>query len=329
MSSAPPNIDARNAGGTRSGGAQSDRATIHDVADAAGVSIATVSGILNGSRKQTFSETTSVRVREAAARLGYSANPFGRSLREGHSRIVLIHLRDLDQPGAVLGQLLEGMGEELRIHGHTLVVTTGSETSRRDAVRAIAPRTVIDIAPDGGPDSHAAQCLASLLCGNAGSCTHHSRIQFEYLVAKGHRRIAFAVSHTRWSHLDPGAMGAMQQVARQLGVAAPEVIRFDGQDPARIAEVLQLSGVTAVAVDDDVAAISLLSAAGDRGLSIPDDLAVLGFGDTAVGALWRPRLSTVRVRADECGRRAARAILGLEIGNPAEPAAVVVTRQTA
>jgi DNA-binding LacI/PurR family transcriptional regulator len=87
--------------------------------------------------------------------------------------------------------------------------------------------------------------------------------------------------------------------------------------------------VTAVAAFDDETALRLLSAMADRGLTAPADIAVIGFDDTGHGEFWRPALTTVRIDAEAYGRRAARAALGLPIGDTAPAPSVVVVRTTA
>jgi DNA-binding LacI/PurR family transcriptional regulator len=87
--------------------------------------------------------------------------------------------------------------------------------------------------------------------------------------------------------------------------------------------------VTAVAAFDDETALRLLSAMADRGLTAPADIAVIGFDDTGHGEFWRPSLTTVRIDAEAYGRRAARAALGLPIGDTPPAPSVVVVRTTA
>jgi DNA-binding LacI/PurR family transcriptional regulator len=82
---------------------------------------------------------------------------------------------------------------------------------------------------------------------------------------------------------------------------------------------------TAVAAFDDDTALRVLTALRDLGLTAPGDLAVIGFDDTEYGALATPALTTVHIDAEEHGRQAARAILGLQpVDRTPEPAEVIV-----
>ena len=87
--------------------------------------------------------------------------------------------------------------------------------------------------------------------------------------------------------------------------------------------------VTAIAAFDDEVALRVLAAAGDLGLDTPADLAVIGFDDTAYGALSAPALTTVRIDAERHGRKAARVILGLDRGGFTTAAAKVIVRESA
>jgi DNA-binding LacI/PurR family transcriptional regulator len=82
--------------------------------------------------------------------------------------------------------------------------------------------------------------------------------------------------------------------------------------------------VTAVAAYDDDVALRVLTAASDLGITVPGDLAVIGHDETEHGALATPALTTVRVDAEAYGRRAARALLGLQPGTlPLAPAQII------
>ena len=73
--------------------------------------------------------------------------------------------------------------------------------------------------------------------------------------------------------------------------------------------------MTAVAAFDDDVALRVLAAMRDLGLAAPGDLAVIGFDDNGYGALATPALTTVHIDAEAHGRQAARAVLGLDIGD--------------
>jgi DNA-binding LacI/PurR family transcriptional regulator len=87
--------------------------------------------------------------------------------------------------------------------------------------------------------------------------------------------------------------------------------------------------VTAIAAFDDNVALRILAAVGDLGLSVPRDLAVIGFDDTEHGALFTPALTTVHIDAEDHGRQAARTVLGLNGSGFVPAPARVIARESA
>jgi DNA-binding LacI/PurR family transcriptional regulator len=80
---------------------------------------------------------------------------------------------------------------------------------------------------------------------------------------------------------------------------------------------------------DDEVALRVLAAAGDLGLAVPGDLAVIGFDATGYGALSTPALTTVHIDVEDHGRRAARIILGLDSDGFTAAPAQVLARESA
>ncbi|WP_306454759.1 substrate-binding domain-containing protein [Streptomyces sp. Ag82_O1-15] len=87
--------------------------------------------------------------------------------------------------------------------------------------------------------------------------------------------------------------------------------------------------MTAVAAFDDDVALRTLTALHDLGLTVPDDIAVVGFDDTEYGALITPALTTVHIDAEAHGRLAARAALGLDTGGITRSPGRVLVRDSA
>ena len=87
-------------------------------------------------------------------------------------------------------------------------------------------------------------------------------------------------------------------------------------------------GTTAIAAFDDEVALRVLAALADLALTAPNDLAVIGFDDSGVGAAWRPALSTVRIDGRMFGHRGARTLLGLADEDSVSPPATVIVRET-
>lgn len=290
-----------------------------DVARASGVSQATVSFVLNDAAGQTIPEATRERVRQAAAELGYVPHSIARALREGTSRIVVLEAGNLPR-GNSLDSFIAGLDQELAAAGYGLLVSYGSAQT---AITAISPLAVIDLhAVYASPDREVAD--GGWIDGMAA----HTLIQVGHLVTHGHHRIAVAVPY-RTDPFFTLLAGHVRAAAAELGLPEPPALPVDGTraTATRLRQLLD-SGITAVAAPGDDLAIGTLAALTDLGLTAPADLAVIGFDNTAHGALWRPALTTVHVDARSYGRRTARSILGLPPGDTKPAPAHVIERAT-
>lgn len=295
------------------------RVTMRDVARASGVSQATVSFVLNDAAGQTIPEPTRERVKQAAAELGYVPHSIARALREGAARIVVLEAGGLPR-GAGLASFIAGLGEELAAGGYGLLVSYGSAPA---AIAAVSPSAVIDLpAIYAGPDREAADG------GWVDGLAAHTLAQVSHLADRGHRRIAVATP-ARGGPFFALMSRHVEGAARHLGLPRPSRLTVGGaQVTATRLRGLLDRGVTAVAASGDDLAIATLAALSDLGLAAPGDLAVIGFDDTAHGALWRPALTTVRIDARAYGRRTARMILGRPAGDSGLAPARIVERAT-
>ena len=299
------------------------RVTLRDVAAAAGVSRATAGFVLSDNPGISISAATRQRVRETAAGLGYVPHSIARALREGSSRIIVLSI-DSGYDGNYLRSFTRGLDEELAAHDYVLLVRHGHSApgSRQRLIEAIAPRAVLRmpdyLAPgheldDGGWDGG--------LAGNV-------EVQLRYLAGRGHSGIAVAIPDGD-PPLGPIRLRFACEAAARIGLPAPLPLTVPG-DRRRTAGAIRAfldahPAVTAVAAFDDDVALRILAAARDIGLSVPGELAVIGFDDTAYGALFSPTLTTVHIDAEDHGRRTARLVLGLDgNGFTAGPAQVIV-----
>jgi DNA-binding LacI/PurR family transcriptional regulator len=299
------------------------RVTLRDVAAAAGVSRATAGFVLSDTPGITLSATTRQRVRETARDLGYVPHSIARALREGSSRIVVLTIGS-GYEGHYSRTYARGLDEELAAHDHVLLVRPGDAApeSQQRLIEAISPRAVLRmpdyLAPghdldDGGRDGG--------LAGNVA-------VQLRYLAGRGHTDVAVVLPDGDIP-LGPVRLRFAREAADEFGLASPVSLTVPPDRAGAGLAIRAFRGacpaVTAFAAFDDDVALRALAAAGDLGLSVPGDLAVIGFDSTDYGALFTPALTTVRIDAHEHGRRAARAILGLDDdGFIAAPARVIV-----
>jgi DNA-binding LacI/PurR family transcriptional regulator len=281
--------------------------TSADVARLAGVSRATVSYVLNNTDAVRISEPTRRRVREAARELAYVPHAAARSLRAGHTRIVLLPTPETPA-GPLYSSVLNELQWALSRLDHTVVQYSSVGLTGDDAARAWAElRPVAVLAPDGiGPDGIAvlrrSGTKAVITLGPEAVDGAHAllmdhrvvgRAAGEHLRARGHERIGVVMPR------DPGL--ALYADPRLEGVRAcgaevvPLPLAYEEDAAAALARDIRATGLGAVFAYDDEYAMLLMRALQDAGTDIPGDVAVMGCDDLMLGRLLRPRLSTVRL----------------------------------
>ncbi|WP_078884159.1 LacI family DNA-binding transcriptional regulator [Streptomyces sp. NRRL S-340] len=286
--------------------------TSADVARLAGVSRATVSYVLNDTGAVRISEATRRRVRAAAEELGYVPHAAARSLRAGHSRVVL-----MPTPAIPMGPLYNGFVNELQwalgrldytVVQHAGRGPRGEETARAWAelrpvavlvpgsmigpegvavLRRSGARAVVTLGPEPVDGAHA------LLMDHRG-VGHHAGA---HLHSRGRRRIGVVMPEE--PGLDVFSRPRLEGVRRALrgtGATVTELpLGYDEESAARLAARWRALGLDGVFAYNDEYAMLLMRALQDAGLRIPEDTAVVGADDLMLGRLLRPRLSTVHI----------------------------------
>ncbi|MFD9306375.1 LacI family DNA-binding transcriptional regulator [Streptomyces sp. NPDC060048] len=307
--------------------------TSADVARLAGVSRATVSYVLNNAEAVRISEPTRRKVREAAEELGYVPHAAARSLRAGHTRIVLLPSSHVPI-GPLYSTFLNELQWALRALDYTVVQygslgLTGDEAARAWAeLRPVAvislgeitlsahnvatlkragARAVITMGPVSVPGAHALVMDQAEVGARAAA----------HLVERGRRRIGVIVPREEGLELfsTPRLEGA-RSVAGAEVVALP--MAYAEESAAELAGRWASLGLDAAFAYNDEYAMLLMRAFQDEGLRVPQDVAVIGADDLLIGRLLRPRLSTVRIQMPT-GERLA----GLVDRAVREPSAVV------
>jgi DNA-binding LacI/PurR family transcriptional regulator len=299
------------------------RVTLRDVAAAAGVSRATAGFVLSDAPGIAISEATRRRVRETAGNLGYVPHSIARALREGSSRIIVLTI-DSGYEGNYSRSFTRGLDDELAAHDHVLLVRHGHSApgAQRRLLEAISPRAVLGL-PDYLAPGHELDDG-----GWDGGLAGNTAVQLGYLAGRGHAHVAVALPDDH-PPLGPVRLRFAREAASRVGLPPPEALTVSRERARAAAAVLAFLDVhpevTALAAFDDEVALRVVAAARDLGLSVPGDLAVIGFDDTDYGALFTPTLTTVHIDAEDHGRRTARIILGLDsAGFVAAPAQVIV-----
>ncbi|MFC7340161.1 LacI family DNA-binding transcriptional regulator [Saccharopolyspora griseoalba] len=311
-------------------------ATMRDVARLAGVSVRTVSNVVN--EFPHVSSTTRGRVLAAIAELGYQVNYSARSL--GRTGMLALAVPELRTPHfAELSDEIVGAAAE---RGYTVLVEqTGGVRDRELSVLSSHRRRMTDglifsplaLGRADGPRLDVSYPLVLLGGRPIGGPVHHvatadqrgGRAVGEHLLARGARRIAVIGSALEGGAGHFRALGFLEAL-REAGL---------DHDPARTGEAREWTRETGAAamrrlldsgvpVDavfglDDVLALGALRVLHERGLRVPDDVAVAGFDDIDDGRYARPNLTTVRPGRTEIARTAVDLLLDRVSG--AEPRA--------
>jgi DNA-binding LacI/PurR family transcriptional regulator len=315
------------------------RPTKADVARLAKVSTATVTYVLNDVAGQTISAQTKAAVRAAAQELGYRPNLAARNLASGGSGVVLYVV-----PRISLGELLLEVGSRLTTalakHGVVLSLQFETDDGRNvvDAVANLNPIAVTSVFPLSGPALDAVT-QARIPQIHLGSAQLHAmgslhltigEMRVEHLVARGHRRLAFAFSDAE--RLRP--LGEYWLEGVRLAAAArglPDVVvgsvAMDGTDAAEVVAGWTADGVTAVCALSDEVALVCLHGIRRAGLRCPEDLAVMGVDATTLGAVSAPPLTSVAFDAETIVDVSVAAMM-TELGYPSvrEPSSANVAR---
>ncbi|MEU7423023.1 LacI family DNA-binding transcriptional regulator [Streptomyces sp. NPDC040750] len=286
--------------------------TSADVARLAGVSRATVSYVLNNTSAVRISEPTRRRVREAARELGYVPHAAARSLRAGHSRIVL-----MPAPAIPVGPLYSKFLNELQWALGRLdytVVQYGSVGPQGDeAARAWAElRPVAVLVPGGGPGPLGVQILKRAgaravvtlgperVEGAHALLMDHSAVGHRagaHLYERGRRRIGVVVpGEAGLEAYSRPRLAGVRQALRGTDATVTELpLDYTEEAAAALAARWRASDLDAVFAYNDEYAMLLMRALQDEGVRVPEDVALIGADDLMLGRLLRPRLSTVHI----------------------------------
>ena len=320
-----------------SAGSTARAASVKDVAALAGVSVGTVSNVLN--RPDRVSESTRRKVLDAVALLGFVRNESARQLRAGHSRTIAYVVLDAANPfftDVALGveevvedaelslflcnshqdpvreaSYLERL-EQQRVQG-VLITPVDAEDSRLDALASRGtPVVLVDRTRVG--NTHCSVAVDNRIGG---------RLAIDHLLELGHRRIAFVGGPERIGQVRDRHEGALTALAA-VGLAPDALVDVwtdaltieEGRAAGpRIAGMPASARPTAAFCANDLVALGLLQSCVDLGLSVPGELAVIGYDDIEFAAAAAVPLTSVRQPRRELGRAAARLLLD-ESANP-------------
>ncbi|KUM52038.1 LacI family DNA-binding transcriptional regulator [Rheinheimera sp. EpRS3] len=328
-------------------------ATIYQVSELAGVSLATVSRVMNNNAR--VSEATRNKVLAAMEQLGYRPNSIAQSLASNRSNSVGILVSELHGP--FYGEMLSGIENECRAAGKHVIIAAGhsEEASEKDGIEFLISRScdALILHVEAVSDDY----LIKLASGNmpivlinrfiprlANNCISLDNELGGYLATKqllqqGHTQLAYMAGPMWKSDAKDRYHGHLRAMAEHgLSFNPALLAEGDFQDSSGSACMQQLLAkglpFSALVCANDEMAAGAMEVARAHGLNVPQDLSIVGFDNLILARYIYPKLTTIDYPIGEMGRMAARWVLkniyqqqALQLKNVFEP--VLVCRDSA
>jgi LacI family transcriptional regulator len=307
------------------------------------VSLATASRALDPSSTHPIAKSTRLRVREIAAKLGYRPNPMARGLRMQRLGTIAIVVNDISDPyfvevvraaapaaaesGLLTVVCCSGRSPELELKNLALLrqarvavvlfagaSMAGAAHERRIGALAREIRSyggaVVALAPRS-------ERWPSEVCDNRGGGAMAAR----HLLELGHRQIAMITGprHIRSSMQREAGYRDVLSAARVEWSRALGDFTCEGGERAAAELLAGARPFTAVLVANDAMAVGALAELRHQGISVPEQLSVIGFGDIPADRYLSPSLTTIRIPAAEMAAAGVRRALDIVEGRGSEP----------
>jgi LacI family transcriptional regulator len=319
-------------------------ATIKDVAKRAGVSMTTVSRVLN--EPNMVKERTRLRVEKAMLALAFQRNVFATSLATNRSEtigLVVPHLTDV-----FFAPMINEIGKAVSAHESYLIITCANYAPDEIArsVRFLQQRRcdALIVFPGAMSDEQVATMLSEIphmvaihrfVPQYASRCVLvdnrlGTRIATRYLIDCGHREIA-VITGPSYNAESVERLATFLETMTEAGLSVDPRLIVEGdfllESGEQAVSALLATGrrFSAVFCFSDRMAVGALSYLRSAGVSVPDDISLMGFDDVDYASLVYPRLTTVHQDIDELGRIAAEIALSLAGHEVPPPAKTILT----
>lgn len=329
------------------GNLKNRKPTIRDVAKRAGVSIATVSYVLNDPSR--ISEETRHRVLDIVNELQYRPSVMAQGMRSLRTRtlglIIRSHRRQLSDP--FLRILIMGLAEQASIAGYYLLIVATKDGAVEmetydDLIKSsrVDGMVLIDTRINDARQVHLVETDFPFVSFGRSTIEHglpwvdvdgHAgcRTATNYLIQRGHTRIAFIGLPKRLmceTHRRAGYEVALSEHGLAVDpdlIMESQITEEGGQETmCRLLAVPQPP--TAVLACSDLMAIGAINAVKERGLRVPEDVAIIGFDDLPIARHIRPALTTMRQPIYEVGQLLVEALVGVLNDEPLEEAHILL-----
>ncbi|CUU26208.1 cytochrome C peroxidase (plasmid) [Duffyella gerundensis] len=310
--------------------------SIQKIAHLAGVSVATVSRVLNNS--DSVKDSNREKVLQAIANSNYQPNLLARQLRTARSSMILVMVSDIANP--FCAEVVKGIEEQAeQNHYRILLCNSASDVARsRSSLQLLAGKivdgvitmdafsTLPELAPLIGARPWV-QC-AEYADDGAVSCVGINDVAAAqqlvgYLADGGRQRIALINHDLDYKYAQLRQQGYQRALAeRQLSwqaIGYASALRFHAGKTAMLALLAEKQRPDAVFAVSDTLAAGAIAAITGAGLRVPEDIAVAGFDGTELAEMVSPPLTTLAQPSREMGRQAC-ALLLKRINDPDSPA---------
>ena len=326
---------------------------MEDVAAAAGVSLATVSRVY--SQPELVSEATREKVHAVARQMRYLPNLLAGSMAVKQSRVISAVVPVISS--AIFSQTIEGLSNGLHDSGYELMLSQSGYDPEQEysilkaflgrradgivvAGAVTDPRCRDLLMNSGTPVVEMWELIEDPVDMAVGFSNYHAaRAAGAYLIEQGYRRFGFIGGTDQRT---AARLKGFSDALREADLSPPPEVLI--QSPSRSSFVAgghamgslldEHAGLDSVFCTNDLLAAGALFECQRRGLSVPGQIAVMGFSDLDIGQVSVPSLSTVQVGAYEIGRRASEMLLARLTGAPQGPNVVdtgfsIVRRESA
>ncbi len=318
------------------------RATIEDVAKLAGVSIATVSAVINGNVPVSVKRTKSVR--EAMAALNYRRNERGRSLRTGKSFVMGIVIPDIANP--FFPDLIRNIEESARELGYSVMLCDSADSAENErrhvevlhargvdgvlvtATDSVVPFDWIDelglpvVFIERGPVSNAFPTVGTDNVAAASLAARH-------MLELGHERIAILLTRATGTSNTARVEGFCRTL-EQAGVAVPPgyiqmgLRRQEDAHEAATALLRQPDRPTALICGNGLLLLGAARAVRDGGWNCPEDVSLIGFDHTPWTENFNPPMTTIKQQTDRVAAAAVKLLYSKINGEGQVPAPAMI-----
>lgn len=302
--------------------------TIKDVAKLAGVSISTVSRVMNNSKP--VSPEARKKVLDAINKLDFKPNELARSLVMRKSNLVGVIVEDIGIE--YMAQLIRGIEEIGRVYKYDILLSSsyGDEEALENSIDFLATKQVeglVIITENISPEVLVKlrdRRIPFVLLDKYHTYKNVKSVKVDYkaeekrlvqsLIDDGHERILY-INHSENNILNENMLNGYREAIsnnekKSYIIETEGISSDDGYNIGKkVYDLVKKEEITAITCVNDNVAIGFINYCIDNNISVPDDLSVAGFGDSSVASIYRPKLSTVSIPYYDIGAISIRALI--------------------